>query len=286
MSFRRALLAPAHHAADDRSRTNSNVSARESVYVVAEVIPSEGADVAGIKVDDVIVSVQCVAASPLSTLQMMDLISGAENSSVQVQVEGTWVAEAPHDAATVPLDNKTVPDARANGDSLARVTPKRVIWNSQSRAIDGSSSGDCGQGGSAPGQRHEVPSGASSEVRIGQTTDLSPGGADRPSHSVEGSAGVGKIDTGNTYIVRRMAAARTPGGCHLLDSQGSDVSNREDPVTGAMDAGWSGEANGADMLEASVLGAGEGEGKDEDTMLAYEETRAIAYGYELCLQVA
>ena len=40
------------------------------------------------------------------------------------------------------------------------------------------------------------------------------------------------------------------------------------------------------MLEASVLGAGEGEGKDEDTMLAYEETRAIAYGYELCLQVA
>ena len=204
MSFRRALLAPAHHAADDRSRTNSNVSARESVYVVAEVIPSEGADVAGIKVDDVIVSVQCVAASPLSTLQMMDLISGAENSSVQVQVEGTWVAEAPHDAATVPLDNKTVPDARANGDSLARVTPKRVIWNSQSRAIDGSSSGDCGQGGSAPGQRHEVPSGASSEVRIGQTTDLSPEGAGqptRPSHAVDGSAGVGKIDTGNTYIV-------------------------------------------------------------------------------------
>ena len=30
-----------------------------------------------------------------------------------------------------------------------------------------------------------------------------------------------------------------------------------------MDAGWSGEANGADMLEASVLGAGEGEGKDD-----------------------
>ena len=207
----------------------------------------------------------------------------------------------------MPLYNKIVPDARANGDSVARVSPKRVIWNAPTRACDGSSSGDRGQGGRAPGQRPQAPSGASSEAalvrsktaRIGQTTDPSPEGASQPkrlSHTVDGSAGPGvgkidagttKIDAGTTYIVRRMAAERTPAGCHLtVDSQGSDASNREDSVAGSMDAGWSGEVNGADMLEASVLGAGEGEEQDEDTMLAYEETRAIAYGYELCLQVA